>query len=259
MVFSGFYCIVLSVPVLFQVEQFEGPLDLLLQLVEQQKLDISQVSLAKVADQFVEYVHGSERIPLEEMADFLVIASKLVYMKSKLLLPDLSVQEMEEGPDLETQLRTYKAFVEASRAIDVLWKQGLRSFPRAKPSILKAEIGFRPPQQFGIVQMHELMLRVIARLVPQKALPQAVIQRIVTVQEKIGQLYRHIRSHAKASFTAFVGSAATKQEAVATFLALLELVKQRFLVVSQEQLFQDIAIESHPAPPTTDPFAESFV
>jgi segregation and condensation protein A len=185
-----------------RIETFEGPLDLLLQLVEQQKLDISQVSLAKVADQFVEYVHGSERIPLEEMADFLVIASKLVYMKSKLLLPDLSVQEMEEGPDLETQLRTYKAFVEASRAIDVLWKQGLRSFPRAKPSILKAEIGFRPPQQFGIVQMHELMLRVIARLVPQKALPQAVIQRIVTVQEKIGQLYRHIRSHAKASFSA---------------------------------------------------------
>lgn len=143
--------------------------------------------------------------------------------------------------------------------IDDLWKQGMQSFPRVKPLMLKVEIGFRPPQDFGVVQMHELMLRVIARLVPQKVLPQAVIQRIVTVQEKIGLLYRHIRAQAKATFTTFIGSAASKQEAVATFLALLELVKQRFLVVSQDQLFQDIAIEAHPEPPTTDPFAESFV
>jgi chromatin segregation and condensation protein Rec8/ScpA/Scc1 (kleisin family) len=69
-------------------------------------------------------------------------------MKSKLLLPDLTVDEMEEGPDLETQLRTYKAFVEASRAIDALWKSGQRSFPRSKPMVVKAEQGFRPPENF---------------------------------------------------------------------------------------------------------------
>jgi segregation and condensation protein A len=257
--YEGFFGILSLVPVTFRIEHFEGPLDLLLQLVEQEKLDISQLSLTRVADQFVEYVHNSGRIALDELADFLVVASKLVYMKSKLLLPDLTVDEMEEGPDLETQLRTYKAFVEASRAIDALWKSGQRSFPRSKPMVVKAEQGFRPPENFTVQHMQELMRRVIARLIPQQALPQAVIERIVTVQEKIGQLYRHIREKASGSFRHFVGEKASKQEAVATFLALLELVKQRFLVVTQGELFEDIAIVSHPEPPTTDPFAESFV
>lgn len=244
---------------MFRIEHFEGPLDLLLQLIEQEQLEISKVSLALIADQFVTYVHASQGIPLDELADFLVIASKLVYMKSKLLLPDLSVEEMEEGPDLETQLRTYKAFVQASQVIDQMWRSGQRSFPRVKPMVVKAEQGFRPPEQFTAQHMQELMLRVIARLVPQKALPQAIVERIVTVQEKIGQLYRHIREKAQGSFRLFIGEKATKQEAVASFLALLELVKQRFLVVNQEQIFQDISIASHPQPPTTDPFAESFI
>jgi len=245
--------------VTFRVEHFEGPLDLLLQLVEQEKLDISQVSLATVADQFVEYVHQSTEIKLEELADFLVIASKLVYLKSKLLLPDLHVEDMEEGPDLETQLRTYKSFVDASRALDELWKSGARSFPRAKPAVIRAQASFQPPKDFTTDLMRELMLRVISRLVPLQSLPQAMIERVVTVQEKIGQLYSHIREKAKATFRTFVGTANSKQETVASFLALLELVKQRFLVVEQGTLFEDIAIEAHPEAPQNNPLSESFV
>ncbi len=86
-----------------------------------------------------------------------------------------------------------------------------------------------------------------------------MIERVVTVQEKIGQLYSHIREKAKATFRTFVGTANSKQETVASFLALLELVKQRFLVVEQGTLVEDIAIEAHPEAPQNNPLSESFV
>ncbi len=247
------------VAVTFRIEHFEGPLDLLLQLVEQEKLDISNIALAVVADQFVEYVRGQSTIPLEEMADFLVIASKLVYLKSKLLVPDLHDVELEEGPDLETQLRLYRLFVNASRRIDSMWKSGMRAFPRAKPLILKQDVKFAPPSEFTPEMMRLMFQKVIGRLQPLLNLPQAMLERVVTVQEKMNDLFKHIRSKLKTTFHEYIGKASSKQEAVATFLAMLELVKQRFLIVDQSSLFQDIRIEAHPEAPQVDPFAESFV
>jgi segregation and condensation protein A len=94
----------------------KAPLDLLLQLVEEEKLEISNISLATVADQFVSYVNDRPGIPLEEVADFLVIAAKLMYLKSKLLFPTFVDPEMEEGPDLAAQLQRYQQFVHAAKA-----------------------------------------------------------------------------------------------------------------------------------------------
>jgi segregation and condensation protein A len=248
------------VPVTFRIEHFEGPLDLLLQLVEQEKLDISQISLARVADQFVQYVNEQTGIPLEEMADFLLVAAKLVYIKSKLLIPSLHPQEVDEGPDLETQLRQYRAFVQASKFIDAHWAEQRVSFTRAKAIALPKSEKFAPPQAGVTAEtFQQLMWRVIARLEPLKRLPQASLERIVTVREKIDQLFSHIRAKAKTSFHEFVGRGINRQEAVASFLALLELVKQRFVVVAQGGNFEDISIEHHPEAPASDPFAESFV
>lgn len=245
--------------VLFRTEGFEGPLDLLLQLVENQELDISNVSLAAVADQFVEYVHGQHHIPLEEMADFLVVAAKLIYLKSKLLLPSFVDTEMEDGPDLETQLRRYRAFVEASKRIDDMWKSGLRSYVREQRPLRQLMPQFVPPIGVTSEVLLDVMRRVIARLEPLKRLPQAAIERVVTIQEKIGGLLRRVREFARTSFHEFVGTGATKTEMVVSFLAVLELVKQRFVRVNQMDLFHDIEIEAHPEAPQADPLANSFV
>lgn len=245
--------------VTFRIEHFEGPLDLLLQLVEQEKLDISQVSLAKVADQFVTYVNEHPKIELEEMADFLLVAAKLVYLKSKLLLPSLYDQEMEEGPDLEAQLRLYREFIRASREIDKMWKSKRRSFTRSRRPMKRTEVEFAPPSGVTVETLCELMRRVIVRLMPLVALPTAAIERVVTVQEKIKQLFSRIRDVARTTFRDFLGRGKTKPEAVASFLALLELVKQRFVRVSQTALFHDIDIEAHPDAPATDPLVESYV
>ena len=98
-----------------QLESWQGPLDLLLQLIESQEMDITKVSLATVADQFIAYMNANPNLKLEETADFLVVAAKLIYIKSKALLPTLEIED--EGIDLEKQLKMYKEYLEASKKI----------------------------------------------------------------------------------------------------------------------------------------------
>lgn len=248
-----------SVPATFRIEHFEGPLDLLLQLVEQEELDISAVSLAKVADQFVSYVNDRPGIPLEEVADFLVIAAKLMYLKSKLLFPTFVDPEMEEGPDLAAQLRRYQQFVKASKEIERLWSPVRLSYPRERRAIRREEVSFSPPPALRPEGMLEAMRRVIVRLEPLRRLPQASVERVISIQERIRGLFQRVKAHAKTSFRDFVGRKASKTEVLVTFLALLELVKQQFVRVDQEDAFQDINIEMHPDAPASSPFAESFV
>jgi len=90
------------------LEQFEGPLDLLLQLIEKNKLQVTEISLAQITDQYLDYIAGSEQVASEEMADFLLIASKLIYLKSKYLLPDLSLVDEDDADSLEKQLKIYR-------------------------------------------------------------------------------------------------------------------------------------------------------
>jgi segregation and condensation protein A len=120
-------------------------------------------------------------------------------------------------------------------------------------------VKFAPPPEVSQETLREMMQRIIARLTPLLRLPKAAIERVVTVQDKIKQLFSQIKEKAKLTFSSFVGRGATKTEAVASFLALLELVKQRFVLVSQSSLFEDIDIAAHPEPPNSDPFLESFV
>ena len=234
-------------------------MDLLLQLVEQEKLDISQVSLAAVADQFVSHIQRNPDIPLEELADFLVVAARLVYMKSKLLMPELQDNDLEEGPDLESQLRMYRAFIQVSRKIDARWKSKLRSFPRSRRPFRLQEVKFLPPPEVTSEVLRDIMGRIIARLEPFVNLPQAALERVVTVQDKIRQLFKRIKEKARLTFSSFLGRKVTKPEAVASFLALLELVKQWFVKARQTELFDEIIIEAHPEPPAQDPLAESYI
>ncbi len=245
--------------VTFKVEKFEGPLDLLLQLVEKNELDISTVSLAAVAEQFVQHINDNPNLPLEEVADFLVVAAKLMYMKSKLLLPSLMDQELEEGPSLEEQLRRYRLFIEASKDINRLWNSGKRSFERTRRPFRLRDVTFIPPEGVTADALSEVMRRVIARLEPLAKLPKAAVERVVSIQEKISHLLRRVREMMNTTFREFVGKKANKADVVVSFLALLELAKQGFVRVAQNELFTDIAIEKHPDAPEHDPFAHSFV
>lgn len=235
----------------FHIEHFEGPLDLLLQLVEQEEREISQISLATVAEQFVEHVHQNPQIPPEELADFLVVAAKLMYLKSKQLLPSLYDEELEDEVDLETQLREYQRFVAAAKQLDEHWQADRRAYIRsgAERAGLKKDLGFIAPVGVTGDLLGQVMCGIIARLEPFLRLPQVSVERAVTIQEKIQDLFQRIKRHAHTTFTSFVAGAKDKTERVVSFLALLELIKRRFVRVEQAKLFQEIAINAHPDAP----------
>lgn len=251
--------ILVPVGIVFRVEQFEGPLDLLLQLVEQEKMDISNVSLAAVADQFLEYVHASSGIPPIELADFLVVAAKLLYLKSRLFLPQLTMDGLDEGPDLAIQLREYQRFVAAARVIQSRWTTGQQSFARPEQATVpRVATEFVPPIGVTLAILEQTMRRVVAKLEPMLRLPQIQMERTMTLQEKIRDLAGRIRGQASMSFHTFMSGARSKTEAVVSFLALLELIKQKFVRVEQTAMFHDIAVKAHPEAPPLETLQELF-
>lgn len=224
-----------------KLEQFEGPLQLLLEMIEQEKLDISKVSLAKVTDSYLHFLDENPNIPIEELADFLVIASRLLLIKSRLLLPFLTpATEEEGGSDLESQLKIYREYLEASKRIEEMI--GKRRFLFVHDRLPKVEVGFAPPKRLTTPQMREIMAAVIRRLEVVVKLPRAIVERTVSIHEKITHIRALISRVERISFRKLVQSAESRTEIVVSFLALLELIKQRQVFVSQDSIFEDITI-----------------
>ncbi|MBU0625793.1 segregation/condensation protein A [Patescibacteria group bacterium] len=228
-----------------KLEQFEGPLNLLLQLIEAEKLDISEVSLSQVTDDYLTLLEANPDIPPEELADFLVIASRLLLIKSKLLLPYLQLNtEEDDGLDLESQLRIYKSYLEASKILEKM--VGRRRFLYVHDKLPKTEIGFSPPHNLTLDQMRELFLGIIKRLEPLVQPKREALERTVSIHDKITQIRDLISRTKQIKFSALMNSATTRMEIIISFLALLELVKQRNVYVTQSGRFSDITIVKSP-------------
>lgn len=225
-----------------KLEQFEGPLDLLLKLIEEERLDITTVSLAKVTDQYLAQLETLADVPTEELADFLVIAAKLLFIKSKALLPFL--QPEEEELDLEKQLRIYKEYLEASKNLQRLIRRKRFLYPR-EFSRATLEPIFNPPPQLDAAGLRLIMLEVLSKIEPIVSLPEEVIERTVSIQEKIDQIKNLISGQNATSFRNLLSSAKTKTEVIVTFLALLELIKQESIVVVQQGIFEEITIKTY--------------
>lgn len=224
-----------------KVEKFEGPLDLLLKLIEREELDITQVALSRVADQYIEQLRKLPEMPVEELADFLVIAARLLYLKSKMLLPLLAWGDEEEEGDLERRLRMYKEYVEAAKKVQAMLNAKRHTFVREKPPV--SALGFAPPKDLTADKMAALFRDVLHRLIPVVKPPEGVIEKTVSIHEKIQHIHGLLSKHAKASFHDVLRGAATRSEIIVSFLALLELVKQRHLVVRQGSHFGEIHLE----------------
>jgi segregation and condensation protein A len=166
-------------------------------------------------------------------------------MKSRLLLPSLAGEELDEGPDLATQLRLYQQFVAASRQINNMWESDRVSFARERRPIVSLEKTFSPSPGMTTGLLRDLMQIVVDRLAPLKELPQQAMKRVITIQDKIASLADRLRKHASFRFSSFMEHAKDKGEKVVSFLALLELVKQRVVKVAQSDMFEDIDIAAH--------------
>lgn len=226
-----------------KLEKFVGPLDALLSLIYDKKLSISEVSLAAVTEQFLQYLDQMEKRDADEIADFLVIAAKLLLLKSKTLLPQLAPEEEEEGPSLADQLRLYQRFVEVSRHVNCLWENENYAVPRIEP--LRVVVSSIPPANFTLVELKASMWQLVERLKPLEPLPRAIIDKAVSLKEKIENIRRLLRSRQSISFFDVVASRTNRTDLIVGFLALLELFKQQVVGLRQSGTFGDIMIKKN--------------
>jgi segregation and condensation protein A len=225
-----------------KLEQFEGPLDLLLQLTEQEKLDITRVSLAKIADQFLEYIANAQDITLEHLADFLSVASRLILIKSKALLPLLQFteEEEEEIKDLEHQLAEYKKFKEAAKNLSFLYGSPRESFSRE--GFLGLGVVFYPPANITGDDLAKVFSKILGEIPILEKLEEEMVKEVLTLEERIVHLQDTLRERVQTSFSELVANAKDKVEVVVSFLAMLELMKQKLIHVEQGELFSEIRL-----------------
>lgn len=226
-----------------KVEQFEGPLDLLLQLIEEQRLDITVVSLARVTEQFLEYVKSLQEKNPTHLADFLMIAAKLLVIKSKALLPnlELGVEEEEAAFDLTAQLLLYKKFKEAANYFKKLDARRRQSWTK-EPEFGQL-VTFLPDPALTKETLALSLRKLAEELKEIVRHPQDVIKEVVSISDKIQHIQKLISSKLETSLSELLKDSKSKTEVIVTFLALLELIKQRILTVEQSQLFEDIVIK----------------
>lgn len=227
-----------------KTDVFEGPLDLLLSLIEKRKLFVNDISLAEVADDYISHIRNLENLPVGDTANFILIASTLVLIKSKSLLPTLTLTEEEQGSieDLEQRLKEYQRIKELSIYIkESFGKQII--FPRNQSTY--TEPVFSPDKKTSTENMFSAIKNVLAKLPKKEIVSQAVVRKVVSLEKVMDNLANRMQSALSLSFKEFAGVGKKERvEVVVGFLAMLELVKQGVIDVAQEGSFNDISMES---------------
>lgn len=227
-----------------KTESFEGPLDLLLDLIEKRKLFISDISLAKVTDDFIEHVKNLGTVAISESAHFILVASTLLLIKSKSLLPGLALTEDEQVDieSLETRLKIYKKIKEASVYVQDLFGKDVIFLQSQTRPIVPV---FAPEPDFGLEKALLILKDLINRLPRKENTPKVLIKKVISLEEMIGTLTNRITSHLKMSFKEFTKEhRENRVNVIVSFLAMLELVKQGIVHVSQDKTFGDIVMET---------------
>jgi segregation and condensation protein A len=224
---------------------YEGPLDLLLQLIERAELDITRLALAQVTDQYLEHIRNLEVLQVDDVSAFLLIAAKLLQIKSEALLPRPPVREVGEedpGDALTRQLLAYKRFRKVAEWLSAREESGLRTYLRL----------VEPPRIEGQLDLTGITLQDFAAAAREvfvaaqnrRPLSTIVAPPRITIREKIALITRMLRSRKNTTFNTLVEGHRTRLDIVVTFLALLELVKRHLITAYQEKLFGEIALHA---------------
>lgn len=226
---------------------YEGPLDLLLELIERAELDITVFALAQVTDQYLEYLRGLQERDAAEVSAFLIIAARLIQIKSAALLPRPSIDapsEPEEDPGvaLARQLLIYKRFKELAGVIHDRETRNLRTYLRIAPPAIK----FEPKLDLTGITLRDLVQAGRAILLAQPDLPglsRVVAMPRITIREKIRSIIDNLRRFGETNFRSLIDGRGDRVELIVTFLAMLELIKRRVVDAAQSDLFGDIHIQ----------------
>lgn len=247
----------------FQTGEFRGPLDKLLELIEAEKLDINTVSLAKVTDGFLHYLEDLKRAigiaesaspdagedlvrpfraDLRLLADFVAIASRLIFLKSKYLLPGLELTEEEEADikDLETRLRIYQDLKPAIRALNKLWREKHRSYSR--PYLANKGVVFYPGANLNLDDMRAALDGIFETIKTYELETETIREKIVTLEEKISEVLARVQKEGDTHFKSLSGDK-SRGEMIVVFLALLHLAREQLILLEQIDAFSDILVK----------------
>jgi len=219
---------------------YEGPFELILNLIEERKLLVSDISLSSITDEFIQRVRSAAAFPMEEAANFVAVAATLLLIKSRSLIPELSLTEDEEADikDLEARLAAYEKVREAARELSRLFG---RTVLIARGEQAPDPI-FAPSNELSAANLATALASALAALEKQEQLPEARVKPMITIEEMMEQLARRVQGTMNLSFREFSGSLKEKVEVIVSFLALLELVKQGAVEAAQHEHFADIRI-----------------
>lgn len=224
---------------------FEGPLDLLLKLVQDRELAINEISLARVTDDFIHYLQtlkAGGKADAEVLAEFLVIAATLLLIKSQSLLPQFAAAPEEEASiaELEERLAEYQRMKGLAAKLGEMAAGGPKLFSR------EAYVGlppaFRPPKGVTLPSLARAFQSVLAAVPKMKTLAEEKLKKIISLEEKIRELQAFLQERVERAFSELVAGAKEHVEVIVSFLALLELAKQKLVSVEQREPFGDITI-----------------
>lgn len=228
----------------FKTAVYEGPLELLLELIEKRKLLINDISLAGVTDEYIARINSMESLPVGETADFVSLAATLLLIKSRSLLPSLMLSEDEthDIKELEYRLAVYQLLKDAARGLE----RGLSTpalYEGTPPAPLPL---FLPDASATPTSLRAAAQTLIDGFPTTLALPKVAVKKIMSLEEMIDKLAARVQSAIRMSFKDFAGGGKKieRGEIIISFLALLELVKQGILQATQTSHFSDITLES---------------
>ncbi len=229
-----------------KTDSYQGPLDLVLDLIERRKLLVNDLALANITEDFIQHVRAQKTFPVEETANFIHLAATLLLIKSKSLIPDLILteEESEDVDDLKKRLAAYERVREASRELAQIYGRSVMVSAGEKAP----EVTFAPARDLTKTALAEALARVLAAREEVEALPEARVKSLITIEEMMDRLAKRVQSAMNLTFKDFapLDSAQGKRpeevkiEIIVSFLALLELMKQGSVAAEQHSQHGDI-------------------
>ncbi len=233
-----------------KMEQFSGPISKLLELVEERKMEITEISLAAVTDDFLNYLKTLEKTEAPFLADFIMIASRLVFLKSKSLLPEITIPDDEEEniKDLELRLRIYKEIKPIMKLVDELWRR--RGTELSRPYFLSHGMesfkdsfgGFYPGANVSAAVISQSLNSVLQSFGGLVFEQEVLRDKVVTIEEKIQEIVDYIQKAGNSAFGSLVGKK-TRAEIIVVFLAILHLAREQRVQLEQNSSFSDIMVK----------------
>ncbi|OGG89935.1 hypothetical protein A3G12_00310 [Candidatus Kaiserbacteria bacterium RIFCSPLOWO2_12_FULL_54_10] len=228
-----------------KTDSYEGPFEVLLDLIEARKLLVNDLTLANITEDFIAHVRAQEAFPVEETASFIQIAATLLLIKSKSLIPDLALTDEENADvdDLKRRLAAYEKVRAAARELSRIYGRTVMVQAGERPP----EVVFAPSRDLSARALAEALVRVLAAREAVQELPETRVKPLVTIEEMMDRLARRVQSALTLSFNEFSKGTKERIEVIVSFLALLELVKQDAIAAEQHTAYGDIRL-SHTAP-----------